>query len=86
MNELGQYEQSAHEQIGLEIKKLGIKNLFCFGPATKFTITATGLGQYFESTDQLASALKKFLKPEHIVLIKASRAHHFEDIVAALTA
>jgi UDP-N-acetylmuramoyl-tripeptide--D-alanyl-D-alanine ligase len=89
MNELGQYEESAHREIGDLIKnyKLKIKNfdLLCFGPATKFTVESAGFGQYFESLDQLTATLKKSLKPSQIILIKASRTFHFEDIVTSVS-
>lgn len=85
MNELGQYEQSAHREIGLLVKKLGIKHFFCHGLGTKYSIKAAGFGQYFASKSTLTTHLKKFLRPRHLVLIKASRLFHFEDIVSALT-
>lgn len=85
MNELGQYEQPAHEEVGEKIKKLDIKYLFCTGPATKFTLATAGVGQYFETVDELTTAVSKFLNASHCTLIKASRSFHFETIVEALT-
>jgi len=84
MNELGQYAQESHREIGEKIKKLGIKDLFTVGPATTLTLATTGYGHYFETTEELAGPLKSFLKPEHIVLLKASRSWHFETLVASL--
>lgn len=84
MNELGQYEQPAHREIGLLVKKLGIKNFFCFGSATKYSISAAGFGRYFTSKPALITHLKKFLVSRHIALIKASRSFKFEEIVEAL--
>ena len=81
MNELGQYEKSAHEEIGLKIKNLKFKILFCTGPATKHTIASAGFGQYFESVDELTKAVSLALSTSHLALIKASRSFHFETVV-----
>jgi UDP-N-acetylmuramoyl-tripeptide--D-alanyl-D-alanine ligase len=85
MNELGQYETSAHEEIGTLVKQLAIKSLFTTGPATKHTLTSAGFGQYFETRDQLRDHLKQFLTAQHVVLIKASRSFQFEDMVEDLS-
>lgn len=85
MNELGEFEQSTHEKIGLEIKKLKIKDLFCLGPATKFTIKSAGLGEYFENQEKLLNRLTNFLNANHCTLVKASRSWHLENLVSRLT-
>ncbi|MBI2008280.1 hypothetical protein HYS82_01350 [Candidatus Amesbacteria bacterium] len=86
MNELGQYEKSAHEEIGKLIKKLNIKHLFCVGPATKHTIKSAGLGRYFETQEPLFPTLIPLLTSHYIILIKGSRSWHLEDLVSRLTA
>ncbi|KKT57949.1 MAG: UDP-N-acetylmuramoyl-tripeptide-D-alanyl-D-alanine ligase [Candidatus Amesbacteria bacterium GW2011_GWB1_47_19] len=87
MNELGQYEQSAHEEVGLKIRKLKIENLLCTGPATKYTIAAAGTGQYFDTVETLSQRVIDFSsRNSHLcILIKASRSFHFETIVESLT-
>jgi UDP-N-acetylmuramoyl-tripeptide--D-alanyl-D-alanine ligase len=84
MNELGQYEQSSHRDIGLLVKKLNIKHFFCHGSATKYSIESAGLGQYFESKESLISHVKRFLSKKYLILIKASRSFKFENVVTAL--
>jgi len=84
MNELGQYEQSAHEEIGMKIAKLKIGKLFCTGPAAKHTVTAAGFGDYFETVEDLTSAVSQQLTATDLLLFKASRSYHFESIVSAL--
>ncbi|MEK9201286.1 MAG: cyanophycin synthetase, partial [Patescibacteria group bacterium] len=84
MNELGQYEKSAHEEIGLKIKSLNIKHLYCLGPATKHTIKSAGFGEYFETQEELYQAVYKILDTKYLILIKASRGWHFEDLVEKL--
>ncbi len=84
MNELGQYEKSAHEEIGLKIKSLNIKHLYCLGPATKHTIKYAGLGHYFDNPSDLYNAIYKILDTKYLILIKSSRGWHLEDLVKKL--
>ncbi|OGD09546.1 hypothetical protein A2397_03960 [Candidatus Amesbacteria bacterium RIFOXYB1_FULL_44_23] len=87
MNELGQYEKADHEKIGVEVKKIGVKKLFCIGPATKSTIQAAGFGKYYDSSDSLFSNLKKFEteNSDLVILIKGSHSWHLEKLVSLLT-
>lgn len=87
MNELGQYEQSAHEEIGEYVKKLGIKDLFTTGEATKYTISSAGYGTYFATTPELLNYLVslKMNNSKLLILLKASHSLHFEDLVESLT-
>lgn len=86
MNELGQYEQLAHEEIGALVAKLNIKHLFCTGPATKFTIKSAGFGKYFENQEDLYSAISRMIHNSlFIILVKGSRSWHLENLVSRLT-
>jgi UDP-N-acetylmuramoyl-tripeptide--D-alanyl-D-alanine ligase len=85
MNELGRYEQYAHEQVGLELRKLGFRNLLCLGPATKFTMKSAGFGDYFDSQTDLENALAPFLTPKYCILIKGSRTWDLDQLVDKLT-
>lgn len=85
MNELGKYEEFAHTEIGLEIRKLGIRNLFCLGPATIHTIKSAGHGKYFDDQKGLYEGLKYIIRDtKYVILIKASRGWHLEDLVKKL--
>ncbi len=92
MDELGQYEQSAHQQVGLEIKKLDIRNLLCLGPATLFTLKSAGFGQYFETLDSLTAAVRDLISSQTsssgtcnlVILVKGSHSWHLENLVSAL--
>jgi len=85
MNELGQYEQSAHTEIGILIKKSGLKHLLCHGPATRHTLKSAGFGDYYESKDRLVRALRPLtLDSKYLTLIKASRGWHLEDVIDRL--
>ena len=80
MLELGKYKISAHAAIGKYVAQKGIKNFLTFGPAT------ANLGRHFESKEELIPAVRKFLTPKFIILIKGSRSWHLEDVVSALMA
>lgn len=84
MNELGQYEQSAHEEIGTYLKQKGISDIFVTGPAMNHLLSKAESGKFYATVDELTSALHSFVKPNQIVLIKASRSFHFETIVDSL--
>jgi len=86
MNELGRYEKSAHAKIGCLVKKLGIKDFYCLGPATQFAIKSAGFGQYFENLDSLSEFLVKFctLNSDLCILIKGSHSWHLEKLVSSL--
>jgi len=83
MNELGQYEKSEHQKIGLEIKKSGIRNLFCIGPATKYTIDSAGFGKFFHTQEKLLAALNKLIicNLDFVILVKGSRSWHLENLI-----
>ena len=85
MNELGKYEKDAHEEVGLEIRKLEIRNLFCVGPATKFTIKSAGFGNYFENQEDLRKAIIPYLSSKYCVLIKSSRSWELDKMVTQLS-
>jgi len=86
MNELGRYETSAHQEIGLLVKKLGIKDFYCLGPATKYSIESAGYGEYFTDLKSLTASVQK-LKIKNlklVILIKSSHSWHLEELVSSL--
>lgn len=84
MNELGQYEQPAHAEIGEYIRKNDIRYLFAIGPATDHTIKAAHTGHRYPNLASLESDLRHFLRPSHIVLFKSSRSWHMDQLVENL--
>jgi UDP-N-acetylmuramoyl-tripeptide--D-alanyl-D-alanine ligase len=86
MNELGRYEQSSHEDIGRLVKKLGIREFYCLGPAAQFSIRTAGYGQYFDDIDSLTAAVTNlnFNNRKSLVLIKGSHSWHLENLVFKL--
>ena len=90
MRELGEYAESAHRNIGRILPKL-TKVAVLIGPyrdIMKEEAIRAGLKEeniyIFEKPEQAKSAAKKLIKKGDFVLVKASRALHFEDIVKSL--
>lgn len=84
MNELGQYEQSAHKSIGKSLKQFKLKHLHTLGQATKFTIDAAGVGSLHPDFTSLQNAFKHFLNPKYLILIKSSRSWQLDRLTTQL--
>jgi UDP-N-acetylmuramoyl-tripeptide--D-alanyl-D-alanine ligase len=91
MAELGAHSEAAHEEIGRRVVESGVGQLFAVGtmaPVLARAARAAGLNRVFEFMDveSAASAVKSFLKPGDVVLLKASRAVKLERISEVLRA
>lgn len=91
MAELGAHSHAAHEEVGRRAAELGIGQLFAVGkmaPVLARAAKAAGLTRVFEWPDVEAagSAVKNFVKPGDLVLLKASRATRLERIAEMLKA
>ena len=89
MGELGTYSEAAHQEVGKRAAKLGIGQLFTVGKMSAATAQAArdaGLTRVIEFADVEAAvrAVKNFLKPGDVVLLKASRASRLERIAETL--
>jgi len=86
MNELGSYAISAHQEIGILVKKLGITHFYCLGEATKYSLKSADFGQYFDDLDNLTPEIKKLVTSHKslVVLIKGSRSWKMEKIIKSL--
>jgi UDP-N-acetylmuramoyl-tripeptide--D-alanyl-D-alanine ligase len=80
MYELGAKTTSAHRKIGCLARKLGIDLLFSVGEFSK-TMTAD---HHFPQKKLVLNKLKTILAPGDVLLFKASRGMHLEDLVEAL--
>lgn len=87
---LGEVEIELHEEVGRAIDKEKIDYVFTIGPLAKHLGEAAkvSLGNdrviHSDSKEELIEKLKKSIKPNSIVLVKASRALELEDVVKAL--
>ena len=91
MAELGAHSERAHQEIGRQAAELGIGQLFAVGkmaPVMGRAARAAGLNRVFEFADveTAAAAVKSFLKPGDLVLLKASRALRMERVADVLRA
>jgi UDP-N-acetylmuramoyl-tripeptide--D-alanyl-D-alanine ligase len=89
MAELGAHSKGAHEETGRQAAELGIAQLFAVGemaPVMGRAARAAGLNRVFEFADvtTAAAAVKSFVKPGDLVLVKASRAMRLERIAELL--
>ena len=89
MGELGAHSEAAHAEVGRRAAELGIGQLFTVGKLSANTARAArdaGLSRVIEFADVEAAvrAVKNFLKPGDVVLLKASRASRLERIAETL--
>lgn len=91
MAELGGETQAAHEEIGKYAAVLGIGQLFTVGKMASVTARAArdaGLARVIEFADveMAVKAVRNFLKPGDVVLLKASRSSRLERIAETIKA
>lgn len=90
MMELGETAGKQHYDTGVFAAKQGVDLLLACGELSLETVkgtTAAGTTAiWFESKEDLISALGSHIKKDDVVLVKASHSRRFEDIVEALKA
>jgi UDP-N-acetylmuramoyl-tripeptide--D-alanyl-D-alanine ligase len=91
MGELGSQSESLHAQLGQQIVQHKIPVVLTTkGDCTLAVKTAEKSADYdisagiFENTSQLCDNLHKFIKPDDIILVKASRSERFEAVIDRL--
>ena len=89
MGELGEDKEKLHCSVGEKAAQLGLDTLIACGTLSKNTydgyISAGGKnGVYFASKDELFKELPVLVKNGQTILVKASHAGHFEEIVEKL--
>ena len=89
MAELGSHSEAAHLEVGARAAQSGVGQLFAIGKMASVMAKAArdaGLNRVFEfgDADSAASAVKSFLKPGDVVLLKASRVARLERVAEAL--
>jgi UDP-N-acetylmuramoyl-tripeptide--D-alanyl-D-alanine ligase len=85
MAELGPHSEAAHQEVGRRAAALGIGQLFAVGKMASVMARGAkeaGLTRVIEipDVDTAASAIKSFVKPGDVVLLKASRATRLERV------
>ncbi len=91
MFELGDFEKELHEKVGLEVVKNEIDILICCGNNSKHIIKSALKNNinpskvfYCENKKEIVNKLKEILKPDDVVLIKASNGMKFFEIIDEL--
>jgi UDP-N-acetylmuramoyl-tripeptide--D-alanyl-D-alanine ligase len=91
MGELGSQSEKLHAQLGEKIAQHKIPVLLTTkGDCALAVKTAEKSADYkisvniFENTAQLCDNLHKFIKPDDIILVKASRSERFEAVIDSL--
>jgi UDP-N-acetylmuramoyl-tripeptide--D-alanyl-D-alanine ligase len=89
MEELGAHSEASHAEIGKRAAELKIGQLFAVGKMADIVAKAArdgGLTRVieFENVEAAMKAVKNFLKPGDVVLLKASRASRLERIAETL--
>jgi UDP-N-acetylmuramoyl-tripeptide--D-alanyl-D-alanine ligase len=89
MAELGAHSEAAHAEVGRRAAELKVGQLFAVGkmaPVMAKAARDAGLNRVieFESVESAMTAIRNFLKPGDVVLLKASRASRLERIAGML--
>jgi len=89
MAELGRHTESAHREVGRLAAELGVGQLFAVGkmaPVTAQAAREAGLSRVLEFLDveTAAGAVKNFVRPGDLLLLKASRVSRLERIAELL--
>jgi UDP-N-acetylmuramoyl-tripeptide--D-alanyl-D-alanine ligase len=89
--ELGEDGDAALQQLGLDLKALGIGRLLTVGNNSQhasdafYGINTTAHGQHFKTQGELITHLQQHITDDTVVLVKGSRSARTECIVQALT-
>jgi len=90
MLELGDQEIAFHEEIGEEVVRLQFDYLYTYGSLSKFAAVSafeqmdSSNVKSFDDKNNLIDVLKQEVKPNDLVLVKASRGMKLEEVVNAL--
>ncbi|WP_103981578.1 UDP-N-acetylmuramoyl-tripeptide--D-alanyl-D-alanine ligase [Helcococcus massiliensis] len=90
MLELGENEEELHRNIGRQIDPNNLDYLLLFGPLSKYIyeeavkVMSKNRVFYFDNKDKLVDKAKYIIKRGDIVLVKASRSMHLEEIIESL--
>ena len=89
MAELGPHTRAAHEEAGRRAAEVGVDRLFAIGNMAGVTAAAAraaGLqaADEFEEVGAATEAVRRYLQPGDLVLLKASRAAKLERLAEAL--
>ena len=85
MHELGEQSAHMHQEVGELVERLGIDHIVAIGNQN-YLQGLNGLStvkHYFEKVEEAKDLITAF-EPGDVVLVKASRAEHFEELASAV--
>lgn len=83
MFELGAEEKELHRKVGEHAAKAGIDQLITIGNLAE-NIAIGGKGVHFPDKESFLNVIEDYIKPGDLILVKASRGMHLEEIVERL--
>ena len=83
MFELGTDEKMLHRKVGEHAKAAGVDELITSGDLAA-EIAEGGDGRHFEDKESFIEVIREYIKPGDLVLVKASRGMHLEEVVDKL--
>ncbi len=87
MLELGETEAQKHADLAQLQSIAELDKVHCIGPLSRHTWTALPAqqqGEWFETADEMAGQIRRFLRPGDIVLVKGSKGIAVSRIVTAI--
>jgi UDP-N-acetylmuramoyl-tripeptide--D-alanyl-D-alanine ligase len=89
MFEMGTFSQTLHEKVGLRASQMQIDCICVIGPFATYigkeaSKNASIEVKYYTDKQSFIKDCPSFLKPNDVLLFKASRGMHFEEIVEAV--
>ncbi len=79
--EVGELSEKIHYKIGQICKDNGVCRLLTYGDYAKNIISGFGNGQEFKQKSEISNFILKELNENDVLLVKASRNLHFEEII-----
>ena len=87
MGELGRLSSDAHREAGALAARLGLDQVIAIGEKARLMAQGAGnIALHFDTVEQAMPAVREALTPGTAMLVKASHAMHFTDIVKDLEA
>ncbi len=86
MGELGDLTEKAHRDMGVLTRELGLDTVVAIGTKAQAIRDANPDALWFPTVQEALPAIREAFTPGTAVLVKASHAMHFTDIVADLEA
>ncbi len=89
MLEMGEFGPSLHERVGKYASDIGIDALYAIGDISKNIYKGAKNdnkinASYYTTKDMFVNEIEECIRPGDVVLFKASRGMHFEEMLAAV--